>query len=392
MKIRWLHSGYGKLQRKIFFQIVLMIPGAWVLFLVVYNFLSGKIANGIVTLIQWVLFVDYQDALHIYQFYIRNHMGEMILVFEGMSILLFFYLSLSWFLRYFRQIDEGLDDLLDGKEIKLSPEMEPMERKLLKVHHTLERREMEARLADKRKDDLVMYLAHDIRTPLTSVIGYLSLLHEAPDMPEDQKEKYVQITLDKACRLETLVNEFFEITRYNLQQTSLEKNEIDLSYMMMQMADEFYPILSENGNMVELRIPEDIRIEGDGTKLARVFQNLLKNAASYSAPRTVITICAEETKDMVRISFENKGKTIPKQKLSTIFERFYRLDDSRTSRTGGAGLGLAIAKEIVQLHHGTISAESEEGITIFTVELPKINVYENGERDTENMQEVLRLS
>lgn len=371
MKIKFFRSGYGKLQRKIFFQIVLMIPGSWILFFVVYSLLSGQIANTIVYLIHLFLFVDYDKALEIYQYYIRNNMEILVFIFMGFSFLLFFYLSLSWCTRYFYQIDEGLDALLDGREIRLSREMETMERKLSKVQGTLERREMEALLAEKRKDELVMYLAHDIRTPLTSVIGYLSLLNEAPDMPEEQKEKYVQITLEKSCRLETLVNEFFEITRYNLHQTSLEPAEIDLSYMMMQMADEFYPILSKKGSRAVLQIPEDIRIEGDAVKLARVFQNILKNAAAYSFPGTEIVIRAEETQELVRISFENTGKTIPQQKLSVIFDKFCRLDDARTSETGGAGLGLAIAREIVLLHGGNICADSKDGKTVFTVELPR---------------------
>ena len=210
MKTEWWKSGYGKLRRKIFLQIVLMVPGVWLLFLVVYSMLSGHIAVGIVTLIQKVLFIEYEDALIIYDYYIRNNMGHIITVFMVLSFFLFFYLSLSWFVRYFRQIDKGLDALLQGQEIVLSPEMETMEKKMNQVRQTLEKRDMDAKLAKKRKDDLVMYLAHDIRTPLTSVIGYLSLLDEAPDMPAEQRAKYVHITLDKAFRLEMLVNEFFD--------------------------------------------------------------------------------------------------------------------------------------------------------------------------------------
>lgn len=370
MKTEWLKSGYGKLRRKIFLQIVLMVPGVWILLLVVANLLSGHVANWMVALIQRILFVEFEDARSIYQFYVRNNMEQIIGIFILLSFCLFFYLSLSWFMRYFRQIDKGLDALLAGQEIVLSPEMETMEKKMNQVRRTLEKRETEARLAEKRKDDLVMYLAHDIRTPLTSVIGYLSLLDEAPDMPAEQKVKYVHITLEKAYRLETLVNEFFEITRYNLQQSALEQESIDLSYMLMQMADEFYPILSERGNTVELRMAEDIRINGDPLKLARVFQNILKNAAACSLENTAILIRAEERPECVCISVENTGKTIPKQKLDAIFEKFCRLDDSRGTKTGGAGLGLAIAKEIVLLHGGRIWAESESGRTVFTVELP----------------------
>lgn len=119
MKIKWLRSGYGKLQRKIFLQILLMIPGAWLLFFLVYGVLGGKIANACVRLIQLFLFVDYEKALFIYQYYIRNHMEMFIEIFFVLSILLFFYLSLGWFLRYFRQIDRGMDDLLAGKEIRM---------------------------------------------------------------------------------------------------------------------------------------------------------------------------------------------------------------------------------------------------------------------------------
>ena len=351
-----------------------MILASFILFWVVYlNLWHGRMADLIVRLLQKILFVDYQEALNIYWYYIRNNMEFFILVFMALAFLLFFYFSLNWFVKYFRQIDRGLNALLNGQEqeIILSPEIEVLEKKMNLVRHTLEKRELEAKLAEQRKNDLVMYLAHDIRTPLTSVIGYLSLLEEAPDMPVEQKSKYVHITLEKACRLETLVNEFFEITRYNFQQASLEKETIDLYYMLVQMADEFYPMLSDHQNTVELVMDEDIHVSGDPDKLARVFQNILKNAAAYSTSGTVVTVRAEEREDVVRISFENMGKTIPPHKLAFVFEKFYRLDDARSTSKGGAGLGLAIAKEIVRLHGGDIFAESAEGRTVFTVELPK---------------------
>ncbi len=222
-----------------------------------------------------------------------------------------------------------------------------------------------------RKNDLITYLAHDLKTPLTSVIGYLTLLKEAPDMPEKQRARYINIALDKASRLEDLTNEFFEITRYNLQQIALEMESIDLYYMMVQLADEFYPVLSAHRNTVRLDIDEDLMIYGDAEKLARVFNNILKNAVSYSYRDTEIEICARATKTETRICFRNRGKTIPPQKLDALFEKFFRLDEARTANTGGAGLGLAIAKEIVTLHGGTIQAESENETTIFLITLPR---------------------
>ena len=221
-----------------------------------------------------------------------------------------------------------------------------------------------------RKNDMIAYLAHDLKTPLTSVVGYLSLLDEASDMPAEQRAKYIHISLDKALRLEKLINEFFDITRFNLQQITLDKEATDLHYMLLQMSDEFYPILKEHGNTIELQASENLTAYVDAAKLARVFNNILKNAIAYSYPDTPILITARETENTFTITFQNKGTTIPGQKLETIFEKFFRLDDARTSNTGGAGLGLAIAKEIVTLHGGTISAASENEITTFTVVLP----------------------
>ena len=221
-----------------------------------------------------------------------------------------------------------------------------------------------------RKNDLIAYLAHDLKTPLTSVIGYLSLLDEAADMPTEQRAKYTHITLDKAYRLEKMMNEFFDITRYNLQQIAIQKEPVDLYYMLVQLTDELLPVLEKNGNTVRLQAAENLTVPGDPDKLARVFGNVLKNAAAYSYPETEIQVLAKEEEGFVVLRFINQGRTIPKEKLASIFEKFYRLDQARTSGTGGAGLGLAIAKEIVTLHGGKIWAESREGTVVFTVSLP----------------------
>ena len=224
-----------------------------------------------------------------------------------------------------------------------------------------------------RKNELVAYLAHDLKTPLTSVIGYISLLQEAPDMPVEQRAKYTGIALEKALRLESLINEFFDITRYNLQQIVLEEETFDLGFLLMQMADEFYPVLEQHGKSISIHADEDLPIAADSAKLARVFNNILKNAVAYSYDNTEIEIYAEKRENTIRVSISNFGKTIPKQKLDMIFEKFYRLDDARSTNTGGAGLGLAIAKEIIVAHGGTISVTSEKQITTFTVELPAQN-------------------
>lgn len=241
---------------------------------------------------------------------------------------------------------------------------------VVQIKSTMQRHEQAMKEETARKNDLITYLAHDLKTPLTSVIGYLDLLEEAPDMPEPQRLKYIHITSDKALRLEKLINEFFEITRYNLHQIVLEKESIDLSFMLMQLTDEFYPLLSPHGNTITLQTEDNLTVFGDPIKLARVFNNILKNAISYSYANTPIKVYAGSREKEVLICFINQGKTLPSEKLQAIFEKFYRMDEARSTNTGGAGLGLAIAKEIVTLHGGTISASSENEMTTFTVTLP----------------------
>lgn len=369
------NSDYTQLKSKLHLRFLCIAVIALITISILYTFIwRGRGGEWIVSAFQKMFKMDYINATNLYQQIFKNNLNVIWLI----AVLAIFFVllrfALNWFTKYFEIINQGIDALLsDDTEIHLPPEMMATERKLNTVKQELKQRTLEAKLAEQRKNDLVMYLAHDIRTPLTSVIGYLNLLAEAPDMPTEQKAKYVDITLDKAYRLEKMINEFFEITRYNLQQINLSKETIDLYYMLVQLTDELSPILSNNGNTTALRANENLSVYGDPDKLARVFNNVLKNAAAYSYPNTEILISAEEKDGTVILSFINKGKTIPREKLSSIFERFYRLDEARTSNTGGTGLGLAIAKEIVSLHGGTITANSENDTIEFIITLPKTN-------------------
>lgn len=254
--------------------------------------------------------------------------------------------------------------------IELSEPLKDVEKQMNQIKMAVLLSQQVVKEAELRKNELVMYLAHDIRTPLTTVIGYLSLLDETPFMPLEQKTKYIGIALNKSLRLEKLINEFFEITRYNTQQIVLTKSNVDLYYMLIQLIDEFYPVLSAKGNSAVLNAEEHLTVYADSEKLARVFNNILKNAVAYSYPDTEIVISAKSEKDTVTITFKNHGPTIPSDLLPSIFKKFYRLDDARRSDTGGAGLGLSIADEIISLHGGKISVQSEHDTITFTVSLP----------------------
>lgn len=292
----------------------------------------------------------------------------------------------------------------------------------------------------RRKDDLVTYLAHDLKTPLASVVGYLSLLEEAPDLPAEQRVHFTGIALEKAHRLDALIEEFFDITRFDFHDIVLTRGYVDLNLMLGQVVDEFYPTLTEQGKTVDLEVPLGLTALIDGDKMARVFNNVMKNAIAYSYEGSAIRITAERAgmeddmdanaaedpaaasgveakvvaaaehtdapsgiaaakragttsgavaakraavakvaageparaKDAgeVIIRFENQGDPIPEPKLKVIFEKFYRLDAARATNRGGAGLGLAIAKEIVTAHGGAISCESTPEHTVFTIVLP----------------------
>ena len=222
----------------------------------------------------------------------------------------------------------------------------------------------------RRKDDLVTYLAHDLKTPLASVVGYLSLLEEAPDLPAEQRSRFTGIALDKAHRLDALIEEFFDITRFDFHDIVLTRGYVDLSLLLAQVADEFYPTLTEQGKHVEVQAPPSLIVLIDGDKMARVFNNVMKNAIAYSYEGSTIRIFAEQEGGSVTVRFENQGDPIPAPKLGMIFEKFYRLDAARATNRGGAGLGLAIAKEIVGAHGGSISCESTPEHTVFTIVLP----------------------
>jgi two-component system sensor histidine kinase VanS len=371
LKPRQKKTDYSKLKQKLYLYILVIVAAAVGFVLILRLLAQGRLGDRIVGLFERGLFLERWQALALYQYAIRNNIEIFIYIAIAVCILILCRVMLSAFTRYFDEINGVIDTLIrnEDRQIELSTEMEFMERKLNALKQTLEKRERDAKQAEQRKNDLVVYLAHDIKTPLTSVIGYLNLLAEAPDMPVEQRAKYVRVTLDKANRLEQLIDEFFEIARYKLQSITLTRRSIDLYYMLVQMADEFYPLLAPEGKQAIVRAPEDLTVSGDPDKLARVFNNILKNAAAYSRAGSVIDIWAGRSGDLVSVVFKNAG-SIPRDKLSAIFEKFYRLDEARSSHTGGAGLGLAIAKEIITRHGGSIYAESDESHTTFTVELP----------------------
>ncbi len=288
----------------------------------------------------------------------------------GFFAIFYFYWKKPW--KYLNEVVDATEIVYEksAKGIALSAPLHEVESRMNQIKLSVLNSEKSVAQAEEKKNELVMYLAHDIRTPLTTVIGYLHLLDEAPDMPEEQRKKYVGIALNKSERLDILINELFDLTRYNTRAASLHKTNVDLSCLLSQIADEFYPALSTNGNAVNVSVDEGLTVIADSEMLARVFGNLLKNAASYSDAGSEIIISAKRENDLAVITFENTGKSISLEELETMFDKFSRLDRARASETGGAGLGLPIAKEIVELHGGTITVQSKDHTITFCILLP----------------------
>ena len=269
------------------------------------------------------------------------------------------------------EVISAMDSILKEpkNQVKLSPDLAILESRLNNIRVDLITSQNEAKEALDKKNDLIMYMAHDLKTPLTSIIGYLTLLSEEEKIPKNLQKKYIDIALNKAERVEDLTNQFFDITRYNLQSMPITKQNIDLAFLLEQLVQEFYPMLQEKNLKIKLNKPDNLSYFGDGDKLARAFSNLLKNAINYSYENTEIEINLEKKNDKIQIIFRNKGDKIPEYKLEKIFEKFYRGDESRNSNSGGAGLGLAITKEIIELHSGKIRVKNDNEFIEFFIEL-----------------------
>lgn len=280
--------------------------------------------------------------------------------------------ALNRSLRYFDKLSGAVGRLLADKDapIELPADLSIARNELAVIRSQSLADERAAHAAEQRKNELVAYLAHDIRTPLTSVLGYLDLLRETTDLPRETLRKYADIAYSKAERLESLINEFFEITRYNLSAIPIERETVGVRLFCQQVAEAFFPEAAARN----IRITVDAAGAGqffiDPDKLARALGNVLRNAVAYADANSVIAIAARQDARTTTITVANRGREISDAHLETIFEKFYREDGARSSKKGGAGLGLAIAREIVVAHHGDIEAASERGVTVFTLRIP----------------------
>ena len=229
----------------------------------------------------------------------------------------------------------------------------------------------EERAIEKSKDELITNVSHDIRTPLTSIIGYLGLLKSGAALPEDT-QKYVDIAYTKAEQMKSLANDLLEYTTLKSTNTTLNLSALHIYSMLEQVAAGFELEAEKKGISFEIQArPQDLTIKADPEKLVRVYNNLITNALKYGTGATTIKLVANLVNNQqVELRVENNGAKIPEESLKKIFERFYRVETSRNTKTGGTGLGLSITKSVVDLHHGTITCVSDDNWTSFIIRLP----------------------
>lgn len=314
----------------------------------------------------------------------RPEYRMMILIMFGIiTFILCFYIWMRDTISYLNLIIRKVKDISEGDfdhpiEVRGNDEFASMAQNLNQMQKNIKDIMERERLAEHTKNDLVSSVAHDIRTPLTSILGYLGWVREKKDMDDATRDKYIEIVYDKAKRLEQLTNELFGFVKLEHNELKLQITRLDLIQLMEQMLDEMTPSFVKYGIEVEFHHPgNSVWIEADGELMARLFGNLLNNAIKYGKEGKQILIKMEPGTDWVVTKVVNYGHVIPKEELDSIFLKFYRTEQSRSRNTGGTGLGLAIVWQIAQLHNGTIRVKSDLQGTVFEVDLP---LYQSGKK------------
>lgn len=315
-----------------------------------------------------------------------NAFVEMLTSFDVVVILIYVVFGIGIFtvtflllqeksMRYISRISDAMRSISEGDlnimvDIEGDDEFSVMAASLNKMVGDLRSLMDKEREAERTKNELITNIAHDLRTPLTSIIGYLELLSGETKLDPEVQKNYIGIAYVKTKRLEKLIEDLFGFTKLNYGKISMHVSKVDVVKLLSQLLEEFYPSFVDKNLSYELQsnVPAQV-ISADGNLLARLFDNLINNAIKYGADGKRILVKVHGSEELVTIQVINYGYVIPEEELPLIFNKFYRVEQSRSTNTGGTGLGLAIAKNIVDMHGGTIEVTSDLSGTVFTVKL-----------------------
>ncbi|NOU94698.1 vancomycin resistance histidine kinase VanS [Paenibacillus sp. LMG 31456] len=340
--------------------------------------LSGIITFALYKVLQlYYEGVRAEDSLAKFRHIIYNFgdLNFFLIIFIPLAILFFFFLTKPY-ATYFNEISTGIHRLANGDfksrvQILSNDEFQDIAEDINVASEKLQKAVERGDFAESSKDQLVLNLAHDLRTPLTSVLGYLDFILQDDQLTTEQIKHYTTIAFTKSRRLEKLIDELFEITRMNYGMLTIEKKQIDLSELLIQINEELYPVFEKNQLITRLTITPHLDIWGDGELLARVFENLLTNATRYGKDGQFVDINCQLDAGYAVVQVVNYGDSIPQEELPHLFDMFYTGDRARTHQGGSTGLGLFIAKNIVEQHSGIISVQSSLIRTLFEVRLPR---------------------
>jgi signal transduction histidine kinase len=315
-----------------------------------------------------------------------NAFVEMLTSFDVVVILIYVIFGIGIFtvtflllqeksMRYISRISDAMQSISEGDlnitvDIEGDDEFSVMAASLNKMVEDLRGLMDKEREAERTKNELITNIAHDLRTPLTSIIGYLELLSGETKLDPEVQKNYIGIAYVKTKRLEKLIEDLFGFTKLNYGKISMHVAKVDVVKLLSQLLEEFYPSFVDKNLSYELQsnVPAQM-ISADGNLLARLFDNLINNAIKYGADGKRILVKVHGSEELVTIQVINYGYVIPEEELPLIFNKFYRVEQSRSTNTGGTGLGLAIAKNIVDMHGGTIHVTSDLSGTVFTIKL-----------------------
>lgn len=304
-----------------------------------------------------------------------------ILVLVVVGVIVFFasfLVQMDSMIQYVNEITKGIDRIADGDletviEPKGEDELTYIANSLNDMTQKIKELMEKERVAERTKNELITNVAHDLRTPLTSIIGYMGFLSTDDKLGEEVRKRYIEIVYQKAKRLEKLIEDLFSFTKLNYGKIAMKVEKVDLVMLLNQLLDDFYPSFEQHHLTEEFAANRDsIILEGDGNLLARLFDNLINNAIKYGSEGKVIRVEIEEVQEEVMVKVINYGYIIPQKDLDLIFNKFYRVEQSRSEQTGGTGLGLAIVKNIVDMHGGKIAVKSSLDGTEFEVVLNKV--------------------
>jgi signal transduction histidine kinase len=346
----------------------------------IFSLLCAAVSTFMVAYIIWFVYLNMPlpSRVNYLYLYINANFGFWNLFFIGTIIftILYYSLSIKNMASYFKLMSQAVQQFSEGRfdvdiPIKKHGGLGSFAKNINSIEEQLKSLIEEEKRAVQSKNELVTNVSHDLRTPLTSIIGYLRLIEEDQYRDEVELRYFVTIAYDKSKRLNRMVNDLFEYTKINNRDVAIKRIRFSVNELLKQLSAQFNPELRTADMKIEIQNPaEDIMIDADPDKIMRVFENLISNAIKYGRKGKKIDLVVEEKDPYVVIKVVNYGESIPTNAIPHIFDRLYRVDQSRSDNTGGTGLGLAIAKGIVELHQGDIIVSSNDAETVFQVQLP----------------------